>query len=888
MKLLDSLRFRMAALFGRDQMHAEMEEEIRSHIQHRADDLVRSGMSRAGAERRARIEFGGREKYKEEIHQALGGNFIGTFLQDVRFALRVLRKSPGFTVAALLTLALAIGANAVVFAVLNALILRPLNVPQADTLYSIERGYYKAVDFSYPDYLDLRERNRSFDDLAVYTLAPIGLDTGKNASQAWCYEVSGNYFDALHIQPFLGRFFHGADEHGPNSAPYIVLSYAYWHRHFQDDRGVAGRQVQVNKHPFTILGVAPPEFRGTLLFFSADLWLPMVDQGQVEGLNVLNARGERHIFLLFGHLKAGVTRAQAIGDLNSVGSYLEKNYPKDEADMTFSLARPSLAGDMLGPPVKGFMTGMMLLAGLILLAACANLGSLFAARAADRSREVALRLALGSSRKRILRGVFTEALLISIAGGALGLLGSIALLRELMAWQPVPQYPLYLPVTPDAQVYLAALFLALASGFLFGAVPVRQILRTNPYEVVKAGSSGIIAGNAGSRITLRDVLLVVQIAICGVLVTSSLVAVRGLVRSMHSNFGFEPQNAMLVDTNLSMSGYSGDRVPAMQRRMIDALDAIPGVKNVGLVSQIPLGGGGTSANVFKDQTTDLRPANSASWVAMFNISPEYFHAAETSLLAGRNLSWQDDKTAPRVAVVNQLFARTIFGSVSNALGKYYKMEDGTRVQVVGVVEDGKYYMLTEDQRTAMFLPFLQSPTSLTCLVVRSDRDPAQLAPAIRSALRSLDGALPLNVQTWNQGLDIALFPSRVATTALGVLGGMGAMLALTGIFGMAAYSVSKRLRELGIRIALGAKRKEVLQAALGRPLKLLAIGSAAGLLLGILAGKVLAYIVYQATPRDPLVLCGVVLAMLLLGLVATWIPAQRALSVDPLILLREE
>ncbi len=888
MKLLNSLRFRLAALFERDQMHAEMEEEIRSHIQHRADDLVRSGLVRAEAERRARIEFGGREKYKEEIHQALGGNFIGTVLQDVRFALRVLRKSPGFTIAALLTLALAIGANSVVFAVLNALILRPLNVPQADSLYSVEHGPFKDVSFSYPDYLDLRDRNRSFDGLAVYTLAPIGLDTGKNPSQAWVYEVSGNYFDALHIQPFLGRFFHGVDEHGPNSAPYIVLSYAYWHSHFQDDRGVVGRQVQVNKHPFTILGVAPPEFRGTLLFFSADLWLPMVDQEQVEGLNVLNARGERRIYLLFGHLKAGVTPAQAIGDLNSVGSYLEKNYPKDEADMTFSLARPSLAGDMLGPPVRGFMTGMMLLAGLILLAACANLGSLFAARAADRSREVALRLALGSSRKRILRGVFTEALLISIAGGALGLLGSIAILRELSAWQPIPQYPLYLPVTPDAQVYLAALFLALASGFLFGAVPVRQILRTNPYEVVKAGSTGIIAGHAGSRLTLKDVLLVVQIAICGVLVTSSLVAVRGLVRSMHSNFGFEPRNAMLVDTNLSMSGYNGDRVPAMQRRMIDALEAIPGVKSVGLVSQIPLGGGGSSANVFSDQTTDLRPANSASWAAVFNISPEYFHAADTSLLAGRALSWQDDKTAPRVAVVNQLFARRIFGSVSNALGKYYKMEDGTRVQVVGVVEDGKYYMLTEDQRTAMFLPFLQLPTSLTCLVVRSDRDPAQLAPAIRSALRGLDGALPLNIQTWNQGLDIALFPSHVATVALGVLGGMGTMLALTGIFGMAAYSVSKRLRELGIRMALGAQPKEVLQAALGRPLKLLAIGSAAGLLLGILAGKVLAYIVYQANPRDPLVLAGVVLAMLLLGLVATWIPAQRALSVDPLILLREE
>jgi len=888
MRLLDSLRFRIAALFNRGAIHTEMEEELRSHIEHRADDLERSGLPRPEAERRARIEFGGREKYKEEIHLSLGGNFIATVLQDARFALRALRKSLGFTVAAVLTLALAIGANAVVFAVLNAMILRPLNVPRADTLYTLERGSDKEQSTSYPDYLDLRDRNRSFDGLAAYVLARVGLDTGNNPTQAWGYEVTGNYFDALGIRPFLGRFFHGADEHGPNSAPYLVISYAYWHSHFENDRGVVGRVVQVNKHPFTILGVAPPEFHGTLLFFSPDLWVPMVDQEQVQGLNVLNSRGERDIYMVLGHVKAGVTKAQAIADLNAVGSYLEKTYPKDDADMTYSLARPSLAGNMLGPAVKGFLSGVMLLSGLILLAACANLGSLFSARAADRSKEVALRLALGSSRSRILRGVFTEAVLISLVGGALGLLGSIAILRELSAWQPVPQYPLNMPVNPDANVYLVALLLALASGFLFGAVPVRQILRTNPYEVVKSGSTGILAGNTGRRITIKDVLLVAQIAICAVLVTSSLVAVRGLVRSMHSNFGFEPQNAMLVDTRLTMAGYIGDRVPAMQRRMVDALEAIPGVKSVGLASQIPLGGGGSTSDVFTDQTTDLSTSNAAANTYQFEISPEYFHAAGTTLLQGRGFSWGDDKGAPRVAVVNEFFARKIFGSATSALGRYFKMEDGARVQVVGITEDGKYYQLTEDQRPAMFLPFLQSPTGETCLVVRSNRDPQQLAEAIRSALRDLDAGLPLNVQTWTEGLDLALFPSRVATMSLGVLGLMGAMLSITGIFGLASYSVSKRLRELGIRIALGAQRSEVLWAALGRPLKLLAFGSAAGLLLGILTAKVLAHIVYQANPRDPLVLGGVVTAMLLLGLLATWIPAQRALSVNPLILLREE
>jgi len=273
---------------------------------------------------------------------------------------------------------------------------------------------------------------------------------------------------------------------------------------------------------------------------------------------------------------------------------------------------------------------------------------------------------------------------------------------------------------------------------------------------------------------------------------------------------------------------------------------------------------------------------------VYGISPEYFHAAGTAMLRGRDLSWHDDKNSPAVAVINEAFARKIFGSASNALGRYYKPEVGTRLQVVGVVEDGKYFQLTEEQKPAMFVSFLQSPYIGTCLVVRSERDPQQLAAAIRSVLREMDAGLPFEVHTWPDVLAIALFPSRVATVALGALGTMGVMLAITGIFGLAAYSVSKRLRELGIRIALGAQRTEVLQTALGRPLKLLAFGSAAGLFFGVLATRLLALIVYQATPRDPLVLSGVVLVMLLLGLLATWIPAQRALSVNPLILLREE
>ena len=885
MRSLRRLLTRIVNLTTRRTDEERLREEIEEHIALQTTDNVRAGLSVIEARRQALLKFGGIEAIKEDYRAERGLPLIENLLQDVRFSFRVLCKSPGLSLTAVLTLAMAIGANAIVFGVIDALILHPLNLPQEEDLYAIQHGSDHNPSESYPDYLDLRARNSSFDDLAAYTINQAGLDAGKNPSRAWVYEVTGNYFDALGIQPYLGRFFHSSDEHGPNSAPYIVLPYAYWHSHFHDDRGVVGRVVQLNKHPFTIIGVAPPRFHGTIVFLTPDLFVPVVNQEQVEGWNTLNARGKRWLHLAMGHLKPGVTPAQAIADLNSVGAYLEKTYPNDDSQMTFSLARPGLLGDQLGRPARAFLAALMLLAGLILLAACANLGSLFAARAADRSREVALRLALGSSRSRVLRQVLTEALLIALIGGAAGLWGSIGLLHGLSAWRPSPQYPVHLPVNPGANVYGIALLLAVASGFLFGAVPVRQILRTDAYEIIKSESSG----RFGRPNTFRDLLLAAQIAICAVLVTSSLVAVRGMMHSLHSNFGFEPHSAVLADTDFAMSGYRNDQVLVMQRRMIEALETIPKVTSVGLVEWTPLSGGARGLLVFSEQTSDFRPANAAASALMLGISPEYFRAAGTSLLSGRAFTWRDDKDAPPVAVINQKLARTIFGSVDNALGKYYKTRDGTRVQVVGIVEDGKYETLTEEPQPAVFLPILQSPSSRTYLVVRASCEPQQLAATMRSKLREVDAGLPFFIQTWDQQIDrVALFPSRLATLALGVLGIMGAMLALTGIFGMAAHSVSKRLRELGIRVALGAQRKEVLQAALGRAFKLLAVGSAAGLLLGILASRVLASIVYQATPRDPLVLSGVVLAMVLLGLLATWIPARRALSVDPLLLLRAE
>jgi predicted permease len=804
-------------------------------------------------------------------------------LSDLKFAIRQLAKSPGFFFTALVTLALGIGANAVVFSVLNALVLRPVKVPHAENLYTVQR--FRFPSQSYLDYVDLRDRNRTFSSLiACQITGPVGIDTGANPSTAWPYLVSGNYFDSLEIQPYLGRFFHASDEKGKNSMPFVVLSHAYWHSRFHDDRRVVGRSVEINKHPFTIIGVAPPSFRGTELFFAPAFWVPILDQPLIQGNDSLQYRGD-HSPWVIGRLKPGVTPNQALEDLSSMGAWLAKTYPRDDDGIKFSLAKPGLVGDFLGGPARAFMAGLMLLSGLILLAACANLGSLFAARAADRAKEVALRLALGSKRSLILRQLLTEAILVSLAGGVIGLVGGVIILHVLSAWQPIPNVPINVPVNPDIRTYAVALLLSLASGLLFGIVPVRQVMRADPWQMIRTGMSS----TTGLRgFTLRDVLLVIQIAICAVLVTSSLVAVRGLVRSLHNDFGFRPQNALLLSSDLRMAGYAEDRVPQMQQRMLLAIANIPGVSAVGTIDNIPLSLGGGDSYVYTDATTDFRPTNYVADAMDYRISPGYLEAAGTRLIAGRDLALSDDKKAPKVALVNHQFAIKVFGSVEKAIGGHFKYWGGERAEVVGVVEDGKYRTLTEDQMPAMFFSFVQHTGSETNFVVRSQRDPADIAAALEKTVRGLDSALPFEIHTWNEEMGSALFPARVASVALGVLGILGAMLAITGIFGMASYVVSKRLRELGIRVALGASQKQILSASLGRAFRLLAIGSLAGVALGVLSTRVLAFIVYQATPKDPLVLFGVTATMLLLGLLASWIPARRALAVDPLVLLRDE
>jgi predicted permease len=804
--------------------------------------------------------------------------------QDLRYGVRQLRRSPSFAITAVVTLALGIGANVVAFGVLNAVLLKPGDVPQPARLYNVEQKNEGDNSQSYPDYVDFRSRNRTFSDMAVYRLEDAGLSTGKATYKTWYYKVSGNYFDMLGVNPLLGRLFHESDEHGPNSAPYVVLSEPFWRRNFGADPNIAGATVEINKHPFTVIGVAPKEFHGNDLFIWPDYWMPIVEGEDYGTTEFLNGRGNHNLWVL-GRLKEGVTEQQATDDLRGITRELAKQYPNTDDGLGARLVKPGLMGDVLAGPARSFIAGIMALALLVLLAACTNLASLFAARTADRGRELAIRMAVGSSRWHVLRQLVTEAVLVAMIGGALGTLFSSALLQALTRWQPIAGFPIHVTVNADAQVYFVALLLSVGSGVVFGLVPLRQVWATSSAHLIKTGGAGT---EVARRFTFREVLLGVQIALCTLLVTASFVALSGMQRSLRAPLGFVPQGAMLAVTDLHMGGYKDTEAVQVQKRTIEEVGQLPGVESVGTINETPLGTGGSTALVYRQGTSDFRQSNSVFGAKYYSISPGYFAAAGTRRLTGRAFTARDDSKAPPVAIVNERFARSLFGTAASALGQRFRTSDKDLYEIVGVVEDGKYDSLTEEPMAAMFFPFEQYPDSDTTVVVRSHLAESELAPKIGRVLSGIDPALPFGIYSWNSGLSLVLFPARVATACLGVMGMLAAMLAVTGVFGLAMYSLSKRIRELGIRVALGAQSRHVMRSALGRPLILLIAGSVAGLVLGELASSLLAVIVYEARPRDPVVFVGVTATMILLGLVATWIPARRALRIDPAGLLREE
>jgi predicted permease len=842
---------------------------------------IQPGMTPGEARRRARLRFGAVGAVRDDYHAEEGLPFVENLLLDVRYALRVLRKSPAFTVVALVTLMLGIGANIVVLGVLNAVLLHPLDVSDPQSLYQMRHKQWmigRLLTTSYPAFEDFRQRNTTFSAMAgIYGYSVAGLRWHNEVRTVHGDEVTGNYFDLLGVQPELGRFFHAVDERGPDSAPYVVLSDNLWRSLFQADRTVVGTTVELNKHPFTVVGVAPARFHGTERFVWPDYWMPMVNEEQVEGSDYLHKRTSIAVTVI-GRLKPGVTPQQATENLNAISAELAKEYPETDDGQPLRLIHPGLIGDE-GDVIRGFLYGVTMLALLVLAAACANLASLFAARAADRSRELALRVALGSSRRRLVRQLLTEAVTVSLMGGAAGLVSADLLLGVLNRWPPAQEA--HLAARVDARVYLAGLALTLGSAVLFGMVPARQAWRSSPLQMMKSGPAD---ARHLHRFALRDLLLGAQIAICTLLVTASLVAARGMVRALHVPLGFQPQGAMLVELDQSQAE-QGDGVSLEKRKaMIDAARSIPGVTAAGTVSRTPMTGGMHGIPIYRPGTTEFKLNNSVLAAYVFPMSPGYLEAAGTRLLSGRDVSWHDNTQMPYVAIVNETFARKMWGETP-AIGQRFILW-GKLTEVVGLVEDGKYHDLQESPQAVAYPPVSQNEQSETVFVVRSRLALNEMRAALERTLSEPN--VTITVHNWSDTLDGELFPARAATVALGVMGLLAAMLAVTGIFGMATYSVSRRMKELGIRVALGARTMQLMRAAVGRPILLLGVGSVLGLLAGIPASRLLGQIVYQADPLDPVVVGGAVLTMALLGIAASAIPARRALAVDPSKLMREE
>jgi predicted permease len=542
-----------------------------------------------------------------------------------------------------------------------------------------------------------------------------------------------------------------------------------------------------------------------------------------------------------------------------------------------------LVGDALGAPVRAFSFGVLLLAALVLLTACANLASMLAARAADRQREIAIRLSIGATRGRVIRQLLTETLVLSVLGGACGYGLATLLSRTLSAWRAPLDFPVQFDVTPDWRVFCFAATISAIAGILFGLAPARHAARTDSNAVLKGETSGF----QGHRLALRDVLVVVQVALCFVLVSACLLSLRGLQKSLSMHLGFEPQGVTMAAFDLGLAGYSEERGRAFQQRALDALSRLPGVQSAAYSNSVPLSIDQSHTSIYPEEQSDLH-ASTAPLAIRYQVSPHYFETLGIRVLAGRDFTWHDDAQSPPVAVINQAFARQILRT-ENAVGKRFRGGPGGKLwEVVAVVETGKYMSPTEPDTPVLFIPELQQYNTTTTMLVRSSLSQREMTEKIRQTLAQLDPQLPLfGTGGLDQVLRFAFFPLHAAVIALSSFGVLAIVLALTGIHGLVAYGVARRVREIGIRVAIGAAPRQVVKLVLSKTFYLLGLGTVIGFALSLAAGRLLEAVVYGSV-RDPLVLAGVCLTMLVLGLISSWAPTRRALRIEPTVALRYE
>ncbi len=813
---------------------------------------------------------------------------MSALIQDVRFSFRRLLKSPGFTAVALLSLALGIGANASIFSLVNTVLLRPLPAAQPEQLVELFGALPNNSEnqlVSYPNYKDYRDRNEVLTGLLAYRFAVMSLSHDGANERLWGFIVSGNYFDVLGVKPALGRTFTPEEDKTPNSHPVAVMSYGSWQRRFGGDPSIVGKSVLLNGHTFTIIGVAPKDFNGTEVAYSPELYVPAMMVAQIEpGNDWLNERNNANLFVL-GRLKQGISRAQAEASFQSVTSQLAREYPDEDAGRSVRLLSPGLFTPEIRSAVIGFTGVLMAVVGLLLLIACVNLANLLLARATERRKEIAIRLALGASRARLVRQLLTESVLLSIAGGALGLLLAVWIVDLVGAIKLPMDIALAFDLSLDWRVLLFTFLLSLLTGIVFGLLPALQ--SSNP-NLVSSLKDDVAAGGF-RRSRLRNTLVVAQMALSLLLLICAGLIVRSLQHARSMNPGFNSENAVAVSFDVGLQGYDEAKGRAFQQRVVERVAAIPGVQSATLVTNLPLSINYNSTNVYIEGQPFVSSSNLPA-VIPNSIGLNYFQTMGIAL-RGRDFTAQDKEKESRVAIVNETFARRFFPEQS-AIGKRFNFGGPNEPywEIIGVAADGKYNTLGEKPQPLVYRSLLRRYDSTTTLVARTiATDPQPIIRAIRREIGSLDPNLPLyDVKTLNEHMNIPLFPARMAALVLGSFGVLALLLAGIGVYGVMSYAVSQRTREIGIRMALGAQPRDVLRLVVGQGMLLALIGTGVGLIAAFALTRVMSGLLYGVSAIDPLTFVGVPLLLACVALIACLIPARRATKVDPMIALRHE
>jgi predicted permease len=788
-----------------------------------------------------------------------------------------------------MTLALGIGANTAIFSLVNTALLRPLPVDQPEQLVSLNHvslnGEQNFPTLSFPNYRDLRDRNDQLAGLMAYRMTAVSLSNSGVNERLWGYLVTGNYFEVLSVKPAMGRFFTPDDDKAPGAHPVAVITHACWQKRFAGEADAIGKNVIVNGRDFTIIGVARPDFYGSEIGYRAEIWFPMMMLAQIEpGSDYLESRDSSNFFVQ-GRMKPGITLPQAEDELKSLAADLAIEFPKENEGSTIALSPPGLFGAFMRGPIVGFAGVLMAVVGLVLLLACTNLANLLLARATGRRKEIAIRLAIGASRWRLMRQLLTESVLLATAGGMLGLLLAYWLVDAMMGFKPPIDFPLTTDLHIDGRVLAFTVTVSVLTGLVFGLLPAMQATRP---DLVPALKDEVSLGGY-RRSWLRDGLVVLQVSLSLILLVCAGLVLRGLQRAQLLNPGLVPEHALEMSFDLSLQGYDGPRSQEFKRQLLERVRALPGVEFAGLTNNVPLSLNVNSNAIYVEGEPEQRGANVPNAITSAG-SPGLIPALGTRMLQGRDFTDQDGESSQRVAIINERFARRFWPDQS-PLGKRFSFDSysGPWVEVVGVIQDGKYFSLSEEPAPFLYVNLRPQSGQYLTMVVRMAGEPQNAMAAIRREFQQLDATLPVyNVKTMVEHMALSLFPARVAATLLGSFGMLALLLAAIGIFGVMSYAVTQRTREIGIRMALGAQSGDVLRLVIRHGMGMTSIGLTLGLVASFALTRFIESLLFGVSATDPPTFAVIAIALTMVALLACYLPARRATRVDPLIALRCE